>query len=406
MALKTSDKVRIGTVVLGGAVAFARIGFKHWMDQKKIRLNNQAKKELYDYKNEKELELYKAKLKMNAEAKEKEQSTSNQNADTSFISPIAENPNEILNRQPRVLDEPMLYMESVLRNRGVNWFASRIGQGKSIITAQLGIEAASGHISKLLPCGKGNSFSPMRVVLYDVELDDDDIYGRYLQDGFKFPENYSRVTDCEFPSEKYLLNDIRERVFSDHSDCAILIDNITSICPTLQAEKVKAFNSGLRKIQREANEYCFDVTFFIVAHTTKGEAWEPITENSFAGSVQISRSATSMLTLEPTRLGDDVKMLKVVKCRNMKKSENVAIVRIEQKPYLHFEFVQEMKEEDALPIKPKAKKDAATKTINKKKKLTPENINEIKRLNAESVPVKEIAAKFHVSSKTIYQYVK
>ena len=99
----------------------------------------------------------------------------------------------------------------------------------------------------------------MRVVLYDVELDDDDIYGRYLQDGFKFPENYSRVTDCEFPSEKYLLNDIRERVFSDHSDCAILIDNITSICPTLQAEKVKALNSGLRKIQREANEYCFDV---------------------------------------------------------------------------------------------------------------------------------------------------
>ena len=137
MALKTSDKVRIGTVVLGGSVAFAIIGFKHWMDQKKIRLNNQAKKELYDNKNEKELELYKAKLKMNAEAKEKEQSTSNQNADTSFISPIAENPNEILNRQPRVLDEPMLYMESVLRNRGVNWFASRIGQGKSIITEQL-----------------------------------------------------------------------------------------------------------------------------------------------------------------------------------------------------------------------------------------------------------------------------
>ena len=325
--------------------------------------------------------------------------------DTSLPIPIEENPNDILSRVSTILNETF-WTENILHNNGVNWLTSRSGQGKSIIAAQLGIEAATGGVSLLVPHGNGTAFEPIQVFWYDVELDDDDIYRRYFQHDFTFPESFKRVTDCGFPNESMLLKDIKTRVMTNNKDCAVIIDNLTSIVPTIQPAKMNEFHRNLKQIQKEAKQVGFSVTFLVVVHTKSGEMWEPITDNSFAGSVQVARCATTLTAIEPTRNADDIKIIKNVKDRKNAKDPMVPLVKLVESPYLHYEYLEEAKELDVLAVKPKATRTASSKKTNKKQKVRNEDVGCIKEMRAEGIAVKDIAKKFEVSGKTIYEKLK
>ena len=325
--------------------------------------------------------------------------------DTSLPIPIEENPNDILSRVSTIQNETF-WTENILHNNGVNWLTSRSGQGKSIIAAQLGIEAATGGVSLLVPHGNGTAFEPIQVFWYDVELDDDDIYRRYFQHDFTFPESFKRVTDCGFPNESMLLEDIKARVMTNNKDCAVIIDNLTSIVPTIQPAKMNEFHHGLKQIQKEAKQMCFSVTFLVVVHTKSGEMWEQITDNTFAGSVQVARCATSLTAIEPTRIADDIKIVKNIKDRKNAKDPMVSLVKLVEAPYLHYEYLEDAKEMDVLAQKPKAVRKAAPKKTNKKQKVSKEDVKRIKEMKAEGIAVEDIAKKFNVSGKTIYGKLK
>lgn len=325
--------------------------------------------------------------------------------DTSLANPIEENPNDILSRVSTIQNETF-WTENILHNNGVNWLTSRSGQGKSIIAAQLGIEAATGGVSLLVPHGNGTAFEPIQVFWYDVELDDDDIYRRYFQHDFTFPKSFKRVTDCGFPNESMLLEDIKARVIKNNKGCAVIIDNLTSIVPTIQPAKMNEFHHGLKQIQKEAKQMGFSVTFLVVVHTKSGEMWESITDNSFAGSVQVARCATTLTAIEPTRIADDIKIIKNIKDRKNAKDPMVPLVKLVEVPYLHYEYLEDAKEMDVLAQKPKAVRKAAPKKINKKQKVSNEDVKHIKEMKAEGIAVEDIAKKFNVSRTTIYYKLK
>lgn len=325
--------------------------------------------------------------------------------DTSLSIPIEENPNDILSRVSTIQNETF-WTENILHNNGVNWLTSRSGQGKSIIAAQLGIEAATGGVSLLVPHGNGTAFEPIYVFWYDVELDDDDIYRRYFQYDFTFPKSFKRVTDCDFPNESMLLEDIKARVIKNNKNCAVIIDNLTSIVPTIQPSKMNEFHYGLKQIRKEAKHMGFSVTFLVVVHTKSGEMWEPITDNTFAGSVQVARCATTLTAIEPTRIADDIKIIKNIKDRKNAKDPMVSLVKLVETPYLHYEYLEDAKELDVLAVKPKATRTASPKRTNKKQKISNEDVECIKEMRAEGIAVEEIAKKFDVSGKTIYDKLK
>lgn len=300
--MKTKDL--IAKVIIncsGGLITAGIIYLKYFLDMKK----QENKRALIDYKQKVDLDTFKQRMELKRQSEKEEEPETK----PSYTRPVEENPNVILSRA-LTIEKDTFWTENILHNNGVNWLTSRSGQGKSILAAQLGIEAATGEASRLTPNCSGKVFDPVQVIWYDVELDDDDISRRYFQYDFRFPENFTRVEDCYFDDERCLLEDIKSRVNDKGCNCAIVVDNLTSIVPNIQPNKMKDFHLGLKRIQKEAAQSGFAVTFLVVVHTKSGEVWEPITENSFAGSVQVARCATSLTAIEPTRDADDIKIIK------------------------------------------------------------------------------------------------
>ena len=396
--MKTKDL--IAKVIIncsGGLITAGIIYLKYFLDMKK----QENKRALIDYKQKVDLDTFKQRMELKRQSEKEEEPETK----PSYTRPVEENPNVILSRA-LTIEKDTFWTENILHNNGVNWLTSRSGQGKSILAAQLGIEAATGEASRLTPNCSGKVFDPVQVIWYDVELDDDDISRRYFQYDFRFPENFTRVEDCYFDDERCLLEDIKSRVNDKGCNCAIIVDNLTSIVPTIQPNKMKDFHLGLKRIQKEAAQSGFAVTFLVVVHTKSGEVWEPITENSFAGSVQVARCATSLTAIEPTRNADDIKIIKNIKDRKNAKGPKVSLVKLVEKPYLHFEYIGDADELEVLAVKPKAVKPVAVRRPNKKTKISEEDVKHIVDMKSKGVPVKEIAGKYGVSEKTIYAKLK
>lgn len=165
MILNKQQKFKLGLTLLGGVIGLATIYAKYRSYKKigKEKISNS--KELIDYKKKKDLETYEEKLKIAKKYKEAERNSNAEVENTFIPTPIEENPNEILARLPVVPVMPELLIEGVLRNKGVNWVTSRTGQGKSILAVQLGIEAMTGEVSKLVPPGKGQIFPPYKYLV-------------------------------------------------------------------------------------------------------------------------------------------------------------------------------------------------------------------------------------------------
>ena len=151
--------------IIGGVITAGVVYLKYRLDKKK----QENKHDLIDYKQKVDLDTFKQKMELKRQSEKEEPETK-----PSYTRPVEENPNEILSRASTI-ENDTFWTENILHNNGVNWLTSRSGQGKSILAAQLGIEAATGEASRLTPNGSGKVFNPLHVIWYDVELDDDDI---------------------------------------------------------------------------------------------------------------------------------------------------------------------------------------------------------------------------------------
>ena len=101
-------------------------------------------------------------------------------------------------------------------------------------------------------------------------------------------------------------------------------------------------------------------------------------------------------------------MFKAVKKRNCAGNDDVYILHFEENPNLHLEYVRACKEEEALPVKPKAKKLGNTSMsaagIPKKKgntKLTEADVDEIIARIDDGESIDNLAVEYGVNPITI-----
>jgi hypothetical protein len=229
------------------------------------------------------------------------------------------------------------------------------GQGKSFLTMQAGIEAAEGSPSSLVD-KDDTAHKAQNVIIYDVEMSDEDIRRRYS--GYTFPDNLQRVASCTFADSGELIHDIEPRLKGQKGDVTIIIDNITTIMPTLGGESVRVFINEIKRLQAEYNTDSRALTFIVVCHTQKEVDLSNLPSNSsMSGSANIGNFADCVYALWPTNLGDKYKMLCTLKFRKGERNEQAILLRREQKPYLHFVYEKECPGEELL-LNDKAKNDA------------------------------------------------
>lgn len=207
------------------------------------------------------------------------------------------------------------------------------GLGKSILANQIGIDAAEGNASSLVP--NSVECTPQNVKYLDSELDDDDISSRYGKYGYYFPENLERF-EVTFESPEKFTDFIKKVVDQEDSDCLIVIDNILTICPALSGEKSKHFIRNLKAVQQDARTRGIAITFIIVGHTTKTYTGGPIQLKDLSGSFNMSAMATGVYGITSKSSDGKFIQLEVLKSRRNCDVGTKYILEKQEKPYIHF----------------------------------------------------------------------
>lgn len=233
----------------------------------------------------------------------------------------------------------------LIRRGGINLIFSPTGEGKSILAMQMAIEMASGQPTKLLKDADQPRQS-VTTLVYDEEQDEEDILERYGKMGYMYPDNLRRFESCWFDDEAALLDDIAKQCTSRATELCIIIDNITSIIPALSSNKTRKFYKRLKQIQKEAKGLGYRITFIVVAHTIKGYD-SNITLKDLAGNANISNFLNRCIAIVPTKLGEKIKMLTVLKNRDSLKGD-ATVIKLEEDPYLHFEYMSTNPIKDAV----------------------------------------------------------
>ena len=253
--------------------------------------------------------------------------------------------NETIGKNNDSLKE-MRVVGDLIRYGGINMIFSPTGEGKSVLAMQLAIDIAGGKGSLILPEEERQAGRPVFTIVYDEEQDENDITERYGQTDMQYPEKLQRIESCMFDNETQLLNDIKQHVSGVNEDVCVIIDNITSIIPSMSTNRVRHFYKHLKQIQKEKKDCGFRVTFIIVAHTIKDYS-SPISLRDLAGNANNSNFLNRVIALLPTRLGEDVKVLKILKSRDTLKGDGI-VIRMLNEPYIHFEYESTAELKDAM----------------------------------------------------------
>lgn len=338
-----------GAVIIGCASKC----FASWYDAKKKKELEHEKVKCEEEKSNIRVKEYREKMEIRKEFKDpKNGEDGNGDSPSESADPLkSESLNDILNKpgQPR----PKM-MGGLITQGEIAVIFAPSGQGKSFLTMQAGIEAAEGSPSSLV-AKDDTAHKAQNVIIYDVEMSDEDIRVRYS--GYDCPDKLQRVANCSFENSGKLIHDIELRLKDQNGDVTFIIDNITTIMPTLGGESVRLFNNELKRLQAEYNTDSRALTFIIVCHTPKDVDLSNLpSKSSASGSVNFANFADCVYALWPTNLGDKYKMLCTLKFRKGERNEQAILLRREQKPYLHFVYEKECPGEELL-LNDKAKND-------------------------------------------------
>lgn len=292
--------------------------------------------------------------------------------------------------------------------------AGSAGHSKSLLAAQMGIDAALKRPTNLFPEEEGVELVRQTVILYDAEQEDDDMCDRYGRHDFIYPVNLKRVRYADFDTEDQVVTDVEVRVgkhvMNGDSNITVILDNITAFFSVVSGEKIRKFYKSLQSIQARIKAIGGCVTFIVLTHTTKVEDHQSVSKRDVNGNANISNFATRVLAIRPTNLGKEYRMLKELKNRKDPEHDTVSILKICDEPYVHLEYQGNSNEAEVLPVKPKAKKPkirAVIATPNPQQKfMSPDDIARMWELHGQGKTQEEISAELGFSRKTIGKKLK
>ena len=229
------------------------------------------------------------------------------------------------------------------------------GIGKSIFALQCALAIAEGSKYKFLPQEEQNQHDGQQVIHIDLEMDPEDIIKRTR--GVTIPDNILRNTEP--------INNFDELFWlieheSQAPKVTVIIDNLRKIEEDMsQTNRVTEYFNKLEETRKNLANKGIKVTFITITHTGKEfKMHKPVQMKDVAGGADLSRFSTSVYALVPGR--DSTVVFKAIKQRCSARMDGVYILRIEENPNLHLEYVRTCKEEEALPITSITSKSTST----------------------------------------------
>lgn len=223
------------------------------------------------------------------------------------------------------------------------------GQCKSFLVWQIGIDLALGQSSRIFPTEPSMN-KPMPVHILDGEMSDVDISNRYPHELLERLSNLHRVTKIPTGVES-LIEEVNKIACDTHeTECVIIIDNLNSLCHNATSKQIGKLYNALKVIGEQANEKGTRITMIVVVHERKhndGKYLRLMNTDDIYGSSFFGDFAEFIIGIAPTK-AEDVKRIRVVKSRKIAKKQGVILARLVDKPYMSFDYLQEISEEEAI----------------------------------------------------------
>ena len=264
----------------------------------------------------------------------------------------------------------------------VTVIAGDTNAGKSSVTYQMGLDAASGKNTLGFPAPTKPVVD--EVVYIDTELSITQLGQRF--GGITISDRMKYIDATAWDLER-ILSEI-ETIAKEWNKKKVLfiLDSITvAATGSITAKVAKELMKRLKLICGRYN-----VTVITLMHTRKRDKSKPIEMQDLAGSAKLTDLADNVLAMAKCNATEVY--VKVLKSRSNAIPDKVRYFKIRSDGYLHLEFIRECEEEDLL--------------AQGKSKLTPEVEQEILTLRGKGYSVRKIADHMKLSKSAIDRVVQ
>lgn len=406
-------KIERPVIIVGTVLATKGIGHLFYC----LRENKKSKeaKKRSDYINKKKAEDRQKRREEEVAAQEEARRQAEESMQNQVNSEVSEmdDPkpaNEFVNSSPEDIKSTRLYADLIHKGNIVVVFGPK-GEGKSILTNQMIVGIVTGTPGSLFP-EFGQQHEGQHGIIIDFEQSPAQLKGRYGKKGYRFPDNLDFVRGKAFSKLESFKAYLKALIGKLNRNTVIAIDNLTKALPVMQDESTRdlfRFLNGC--IESAKREKGIDLTFVMVAHANKEGYGVSIGTEHLKGTSKVADYADLVLAIGPTKFGKSIKMLKVLNNRNEPEPETVLVMKkVDSVPFLHFERVREMREEDALPKRAKYGKRACFGEVEEQdgdneqsiEKFTHEEKVEMWRLSTEEkLSYEKIRGVFEAKGKSI-----
>lgn len=290
-----------------------------------------------------------------------------------------------------------------IKKGGIHLIGGPKSSGKTIVVTTIAEGISSGKACSSWIEGKkctSGSQAGQKVFIYDLEMEEDALKDRNGRYGHKFP-GVKRCKNNEFTVNTWL-KDVGSVIGNEAEDMTVILDNVTRLNTNMtQPVTARKLFDGIKNLQNKAKQNGFVVTFILVCHLGNDrQPYNPITLKDFAVADSLTTGMDSITAISHSRTGNEV-LFKVICSRHDCTTDKVAVLRKEEKPFLHVEFLRFDDECNVLPRKkrPVKKTDNSCKSgdigVRMVSIVTYDVAVEMSKDRSAGMTLKEIVKKYH-----------
>lgn len=290
-----------------------------------------------------------------------------------------------------------------IKKGGIHLIGGPKSSGKTIVVTTIAEGISSGKACSSWIEGKkctSGSQAGQKVFIYDLEMEEDALKDRNGRCGHKFP-GVKRCKNNAFTVNTWL-KDVGSVIGNEAEDMTVILDNVTRLNTNMtQPVTARKLFDGIKNLQNKAKQNGFVVTFILVCHLGNDrQPYTPITLKDFAVADSLTTGMDSITAISPSRTGNEV-LFKVICSRHDCTPDKVAVLRKEEKPFLHVEFLRFDDECNVLPRKkrPVKKTDNSCKSgdtgVRMVSIVTYDVAVEMSKDRSAGMTLKEIVKKYH-----------
>jgi RecA-family ATPase len=248
----------------------------------------------------------------------------------------------------------------LIREREVSILFSDEKTGKTILALQFAIAAAQGNSLFGSPELFPNETEPMKVQIFDFEMENRELYDRYSDpntgESFAFGDNVIRTImnpecfDLRAAPERMIA--AVEAEIEKHKPKFVIIDNITWLVKeSTDADIAAEFMGKMLQLQRR-----YELSVLVIAHTPKRNTSEPLESRNLAGSKNLVNFCKNLIGVAASKKDKPIRYIKHIFSRNSPvifDEQNVIECGIEKEPgstLLKWNFIGFNKEVEHLTI--------------------------------------------------------